>query len=102
MLSVLLVEDNERLREAMCLGLEGTGAVRVVGACGTGEEALEAPKGLPLALAFLAFALQERLCGRVDARLGHGDPVQRRVQLAVSGTVEPVALALTGGHLDRR
>jgi DNA-binding NarL/FixJ family response regulator len=40
MLSVLLVEDNEKLRQALLVGLEATEAVRVVGDCGTGEEAL--------------------------------------------------------------
>jgi DNA-binding NarL/FixJ family response regulator len=40
MLRLLLVEDNERLRSALAAGLEGTGAVRVIGGCGTGEEAL--------------------------------------------------------------
>lgn len=39
-LSVLLVEDNERLRSAMRAGLDATGKVRVVGDCGAGEEAL--------------------------------------------------------------
>ena len=42
MLSLLLVEDNARLRMALRAGLEGTGAVRVVGDCASGEEALEA------------------------------------------------------------
>jgi len=40
MLDLLLVEDNEKLRPALGAGLESTGAVRVVYACGTGEEAL--------------------------------------------------------------
>lgn len=40
MLKLLLVEDNEKLRPALGMGLENTGAVRVVGACGSGEEAL--------------------------------------------------------------
>ncbi len=40
MLNVLLVEDNDNLRAAMQVGLEGTGAVRVTGACASGEEAL--------------------------------------------------------------
>lgn len=41
MLSLLLVEDNDRLRLALKAGLEGTGAVHVVYDCTTGEEALE-------------------------------------------------------------
>ena len=40
MLELLVVEDNERLRAVLGAGLEGTGAVRVVHACGSGEEAL--------------------------------------------------------------
>lgn len=40
MLRVLLVEDNEKLRSAMRRGLENTGDVAVVHACGSGEEAL--------------------------------------------------------------
>jgi DNA-binding NarL/FixJ family response regulator len=40
MLNLLLVEDNEKLRPALKAGLEDTGAVRVVGACGSGEESL--------------------------------------------------------------
>jgi len=41
MLNLLLVEDNARLRPVLGQGLEATGAVRVVGACGSGEEALD-------------------------------------------------------------
>ncbi|MEO8289163.1 MAG: response regulator transcription factor [Chloroflexota bacterium] len=40
MLNLLLVEDNEKLRPALLEGLEATGAVRVVLACESGEEAL--------------------------------------------------------------
>jgi DNA-binding NarL/FixJ family response regulator len=40
MIALLLVEDNPRLRTALKSGLEATGAVRVVYACGSGEEAL--------------------------------------------------------------
>ncbi len=42
MLHILLVEDNEKLRPALRVGLEGTGAVRVAADCGSGEEALAA------------------------------------------------------------
>ncbi len=41
MLALLVVEDNDRLRPALEAGLEGTGAVRVIGSCASGEEALE-------------------------------------------------------------
>jgi DNA-binding NarL/FixJ family response regulator len=40
MLDLLLVEDNEKLRPALAMGLESTGAVRIVGTCSSGEEAL--------------------------------------------------------------
>src|SRR6266498_924696 len=40
MINLLLVEDNERLRPALAAGLNATGAVRVAGDCGSGEEAL--------------------------------------------------------------
>ena len=41
MLKLLLVEDNARLRPALAAGLEGTGAVQIVGSTGSGEEALD-------------------------------------------------------------
>src|SRR5688500_14619232 len=41
MIDLMLVEDHERLRPALAAGLEATGQVRVVYACGTGEEAVE-------------------------------------------------------------
>lgn len=40
-IDLLLVEDNERLRQALATGLDATKAVRVVGGCGSGEEALD-------------------------------------------------------------
>lgn len=40
MISLLLVEDNARLRQAMKCGLEATGAVQVVHDCDSGEAAL--------------------------------------------------------------
>lgn len=40
MIDLLLVEDNERLRPALVAGLAATGAVRVAGDCGSGEDAL--------------------------------------------------------------
>jgi DNA-binding NarL/FixJ family response regulator len=39
-ITILLVEDNERLRPALAAGLNTTGAVRVAGDCGSAEEAL--------------------------------------------------------------
>jgi DNA-binding NarL/FixJ family response regulator len=41
MLQVLLVEDNERLQDALASGLEASGGVEIVGRCVSGEEALE-------------------------------------------------------------
>jgi DNA-binding NarL/FixJ family response regulator len=40
MLELLLVEDNEKLRTALKVGLENTGEVHIVGGCPSGEEAL--------------------------------------------------------------
>jgi DNA-binding NarL/FixJ family response regulator len=40
MLTLLLVEDNERLRPALQAGLERTGVVQVAHACATGDEAI--------------------------------------------------------------
>src|SRR4029078_12793784 len=42
MIDLLLVEDNERLRPPLAAGLAATGALRVVGDCGSGEDALAA------------------------------------------------------------
>jgi DNA-binding NarL/FixJ family response regulator len=41
-IELLIVEDNARLRPALVEGFNATGAVRVVGACESGEAALEA------------------------------------------------------------
>jgi DNA-binding NarL/FixJ family response regulator len=41
MLDILLVEDNKRLADALRMGLDATGSVRVVAACDSGEGALE-------------------------------------------------------------
>ena len=40
MLNLLMVEDNQKLRLALKVGLEKTGAVRVVYDCDSGEKAL--------------------------------------------------------------
>jgi DNA-binding NarL/FixJ family response regulator len=42
MMNLLLVEDNERLRQALKLGLESTGEVVVTQDCASGEDALAA------------------------------------------------------------
>jgi len=41
MLDLIIVEDNEKLRQALKIGLEGAGQVRVVYACASGEAVLE-------------------------------------------------------------
>lgn len=46
MLSILLVEDNDKLRRAMRAGLEATGAVSVLHDCASGEEAVSLALGL--------------------------------------------------------
>jgi DNA-binding NarL/FixJ family response regulator len=40
MIHLLVVEDNQKLRPALCTGLATTGEVRLTGDCGSGEEAL--------------------------------------------------------------
>ncbi|NTW00508.1 MAG: response regulator transcription factor [Oscillochloris sp.] len=40
MIRLLVVEDNEKLRPALCAGLVATRAIVLVGDCGSGEEAL--------------------------------------------------------------
>jgi DNA-binding NarL/FixJ family response regulator len=47
MIRLLVVEDNERLRPALCGGLAATGAVQIAGECGSGEEALARCLGGP-------------------------------------------------------
>src|SRR5512138_2798494 len=62
MLTILLVEDNERLRPALAAGLSATGAVRVVADCGSGEEAL----GLCLKEPPTAILMDVQLAGRMN------------------------------------
>jgi DNA-binding NarL/FixJ family response regulator len=62
MLSILLVEDNERLRPALAAGLAATGAVTVAGQCGSGEESL----ALCLAAAPDAILMDVQLAGRMN------------------------------------
>lgn len=40
MLRTLLVEDNDALRRALCVGLEATGQIEVIGAVASGEQAV--------------------------------------------------------------
>ena len=62
MLRLLLVEDNARLRPALAAGLEATSAVRVVGATGSGEDALD----LGLAARPDAVLMDVQLAGPTD------------------------------------
>ncbi len=57
MLAVLLVEDNEALRRALRIGLEATGAVRVVGEVSSGEEAVRLCLGAPPDVVLMDVAL---------------------------------------------
>ena len=57
------------------------------------EVALEGPERLAVGLALGAFALEEGAGLRMDAGLGHGDPVEGAVELAVAAAVETVAVA---------
>jgi DNA-binding NarL/FixJ family response regulator len=47
MLDILVVEDNENLRQALVQGLTATGAVQVISHCDTGEDALTACLEMP-------------------------------------------------------
>ncbi len=47
MLNLLIVEDNDKLRPALRMGLESTGAAHVVHACASGEDALAYCLGEP-------------------------------------------------------
>lgn len=47
MVNVYLVEDNDKLRPALKVGLEATGAVRVIDVAGSGEDALTLCLGAP-------------------------------------------------------
>src|SRR5512138_1218688 len=62
MLTLLIVEDNERLRPALATGLEATGAVHVVGGCPSGEEALS----LCLAAPPQAILMDVQLAGEMN------------------------------------
>jgi DNA-binding NarL/FixJ family response regulator len=62
MINTLVVEDNERLRPALAAGLGSTGHVRVVGDCGSGEEAL----ALCLAAPPDAILMDVQLAGQMD------------------------------------
>ncbi|MBK9942039.1 MAG: response regulator transcription factor [Kouleothrix sp.] len=62
MITLLLVEDNERLRPALAAGLSATGAVQVVADCGSGEEAL----ALVLAAPPQAILMDVQLAGQLN------------------------------------
>lgn len=63
MLDLLIVEDNLRLRQALKTGLEAAGAVRVVGGCGSGEEALALCQAAPPAVILMDVQLEGAMNG---------------------------------------
>jgi len=63
MLGTLLVEDNEPLRRALRIGLEATGAVRVVGEVASGEEALHLCQAAPPQVVLMDVALAGEMNG---------------------------------------
>src|SRR5690349_2792741 len=63
MLETLLVEDNERLRAAMAVGLDATGAVRVMGGHSSGEAALAACLEAPPAAILMDVQLEGEMSG---------------------------------------
>lgn len=62
MIDLMIVEDNERLRPAMTLGLDATSQVKVVHGCASGEEAL----ALCLASPPQAILMDVHLAGAID------------------------------------
>ncbi|MFN2230897.1 MAG: response regulator transcription factor, partial [Anaerolineae bacterium] len=63
MLTLLIVEDNDRLRRALQAGLEATGEVRVVGQVASGEEALGACLDAPPDAVLMDVALAGEMNG---------------------------------------
>ncbi|MFN2156364.1 MAG: response regulator [Anaerolineae bacterium] len=63
MLTLLIVEDNDRLRRALQAGLEATGEVRVVGQVASGEEALAACLDAPPDAVLMDVALAGEMNG---------------------------------------
>lgn len=68
MFDLLLVEDNDRLRNALGAGLESTGAVRIVYACGSGEEALTHCLAQPPEVILMDVQLAKEMSG-IDAAI---------------------------------
>jgi len=62
-LKLLVVEDNSRLRPALSEGLAATGAVRVVCACASGEEAIECCLAQPVEAVLMDVQLDGTLNG---------------------------------------
>ena len=63
MLRTLLVEDNDALRHALKVGLEATGAVRVVGEVASGEDSLARCLASPPDVALMDVALADEMNG---------------------------------------
>src|SRR5438105_1079756 len=68
---------------------------------GAGEVSFQAAQRFAAALPFSLFAFEVVASGAVDAALGDGDAVERAVELAVAGAVEPVPALLAGGGVER-
>lgn len=66
MISLLVVEDNPRLRPALKVGLEATGQVRVIFNCASGEETLEYLLGAPPETGRLAILMDVQLEGQMN------------------------------------
>lgn len=63
MLECLIVEDNARLRQALKVGLESTGVVRVPGECASGESALDFCRSHPPQVILMDVQLEGEMNG---------------------------------------
>jgi len=80
MLTVLIVEDHEKLRQALTAGLENTGKSRVVFACSRGEDAL-------------AYCLEADSAGREGERLA-GIPAAILMDVQLAGEMNGIQAAV--------
>ncbi len=66
-----------------------------------GDVALEAPHGFDLREAFLASALDVAASPRIGRQADHHDPPERGIGVAITTSVQPVALLLSGRRIER-
>jgi DNA-binding NarL/FixJ family response regulator len=66
MFNLLIVEDNEKLRPALRVGMENTGEVQVVGDCASGETALAFCLAQPPTTAPQALLMDVHLAGEMN------------------------------------